>query len=118
MSTVQRALHTGAYQMPIFFDMPEVEPKSLLTYKDYLKLERIPTASVLLRIDYASVDEDGVFISINDRNPKKRALAYDPPQDYNTGAYSTLYYIVSEEERDLYAIRKKRKYDFPLLEVM
>lgn len=77
-------------------------------------MERIPTASVLLRVDYASIDNDGNFISIKDRDPEKRELAYYAPPDYETGTYSTLYYLISEEERDLYSIRKQRKIDRPL----
>lgn len=100
--------------MPIYYELPE-EPKGVVTYKDYIELERIPTASVLLRIDYASIDNDGNFISINDRDPKKRELAYYAPRDYSTGTYSTLYYLISDEERDLYSIRKQRKTDMPLI---
>lgn len=73
---------------------------------------------MLLRVDYSSIDNEGTFISIKDPDPVKREMAYYPPPDYNTGAYSTLYYLISDEERDLYAIRKSRKVDLPLNEVM
>lgn len=102
--------------MPIFYELPSEQ--SGLTYQDYIKLERIPTAFVLLRIDFSSIDYEGNFISINDKDPQLRQLAYEPPPDYHKGAYSTLYYIISDAERDLYSIRKQRKIDVPLLEVM
>lgn len=35
-------------------------------------------------------------------------MAYEAPPEYATGAYSTLYYIITEEERELYGIRKNR----------
>ena len=118
IDAIARTLHTGAYQMPIFYDFPEEKQNQPLTYRDYVSLERIPTASVLLRVDFASVDDDGFFISIKDADAGKREMAYEPPQDYNSGAYSTLYYIISEQERDLYAIRKKRNRGVSLLDLM
>lgn len=104
--------------MPIFYDLPDERQNKPLTYKDYVSLERIPTASVLLRVDFASVDDEGFFVSIKDTDPRKREMAYEPPQDYNSGAYSTLYYIITEQERELYAIRKKRNRGVSLLDVM
>ena len=87
-----------------------------MSYRDYVKLERIPTASVLLRVDYTAIDYEGNFISFKDPDPQIRALAYEPPPNYNAGSYSTLYYIISEVERDVYAIRRQRKIDVPLVE--
>ena len=119
LSKIKRALHTGAYQMPIYYELPrERKGQELVTYKDYIQLERIPTASVLLRVDYASIDNDGNFISIKSPDPELRQLAYYPPPDYNTGRNSTLYYLISDEERDLYAMRKQRNTDLPLSEVL
>jgi hypothetical protein len=73
---------------------------------------------VLLRVDYASIDTEGNFISIKDNDEEKRAIAYEAPPEYATGAYSTLYYIITEDERELYGIRKNRKFDVPIIEVM
>ena len=77
-----RALHKGAYQMPIYCEYPQVTGE--LTYRNFIHLERIPTASILLRIDYASIDYDGNFISIDDPDPKTAALAFEPPPKYET----------------------------------
>ena len=35
-----------------------------------------------MRLDYASIDDDGNFISINDKDPKIRQMAYEPPPAY------------------------------------
>lgn len=53
--------------MPIYFEPPKIS--NTISYQDYVRLERIPTASVLLRVDYASIDYDGAFISIKDPDP-------------------------------------------------
>ena len=66
-----------------------------MTYENFFPLERIPTASVLLRIAYSSIDYEGNFISIKDPNPTIRDLAYEQMPDFNSGAYSTVYYISS-----------------------
>ena len=102
--------------MPIYYEKPSAN--NITSYRDYLQLERIPTCSVLLRVDFSSIDHNGNFISIADSDPKNRQLAYEPPPDYNSGASSTLYYLISETERDMYAVRKTRGYDLPLEEAM
>jgi len=51
--------------MPIYCDRPVGE-----SYLDYIKLERIPTATVLLRVDYSSIDFERNFISIKNKDPK------------------------------------------------
>lgn len=66
MDKIRRAIHKGAYQMPIYFEAPQ--HGEFISYQDYIKLERIPTASVLLRVDYASIDYEGKFISIKDKD--------------------------------------------------
>jgi hypothetical protein len=104
-------LHTGAYQLPIFYDEPSAA--DFVSYKDYVQLERIPTASVFIRVDYASIDEDGNFIT-----QKTNSLAFEKAPEYNSGAYCTLYYLISDQEKDLYGIRSQRKHDLPLREVM
>lgn len=76
-----RALHKGNYQMPIYSEYPPVTGS--LTYKNFIHLERIPTASVLVRIDYASIDYDGNFISVRDPDAKVAALAFEPAPKYS-----------------------------------
>ena len=52
-----------------------------VTYEHFLGLERIPCASLLLRIEFASIDDDGQFISVRDPDPKiaKMAKLVAPP---------------------------------------
>ena len=63
LKKIKRTLHKGAYQMPIYYEKPNHTGKEV-TYRDYIQLERIPTCTVLLRIDYSSIDYEGNFISI------------------------------------------------------
>jgi len=42
-----------------------------------MNLERIPTSSILIRVEYASCDEDGKYISINNPDPNIQRLAYE-----------------------------------------
>ena len=67
--------------MPIYCEYPPVSGS--LTYKDFISLERIPTSSVLIRTDYASIDFDGNFISISDPDPKVAALAFEAAPNYS-----------------------------------
>lgn len=76
-----RSLHKGAYQMPIYSEYPPVQGS--ITYRSFIHLERIPTASVLIRVDYAAIDFDGNFISINDPDPKVAALAFEHAPPYS-----------------------------------
>ena len=99
--------------MPIYCDQPEGE-----SYLDYIKLERIPTATVLLRVDYSSIDFERNFISIKNKDPKIKKLAYQAPPSYESGAYSTIYHVLNDQEKDLFAIRLQNKLDLPLIDVM
>lgn len=67
--------------MPIYCEYPPVTGS--LTYKNFIHLERIPTASVLIRIDYASIDMEANFISFEDPDPRIAALAFEPPPKYS-----------------------------------
>ena len=89
-----------------------------LTYKNFLSLERVPTASVLVRVDYASIDYDGNFISVEDPDPKVAALAFEPPPKYEAQSYSTTYFLNSDIDLEVFALRKIRQTDAPLREVM
>ena len=86
--------------MPIYSEYPPVSGN--LTYKSFIQLERIPTASVLIRCDYASIDYDGNFISINDPDPNIRKLAHEAAPSYNDVTYSTTYYLCSDIEREIF----------------
>ena len=53
--------HVGLYQMPIFW--ARVREETPFTYERFVYLERVPTASVLVRITKAPVDASGKAVS-------------------------------------------------------
>jgi hypothetical protein len=55
--------------MPIFVEVPLTTDEGLMSYKSFIYLERIPTAEVLLRVTYSSIDYEGNFITIKDKDP-------------------------------------------------
>lgn len=75
-----RTLHNGNYQMPIYCEYPP--EGETLTYESYVSLQRLPTTSVCMRVDYASQDENGNVISQFDRNPQIASEAYYPALPY------------------------------------
>lgn len=81
-------------------------------------LERIPCASVLLRVDYSSIDYEGNFISISDPDPEKRKLAYEEPPKYSEAAYATTYFLTSNVERELFKKKAVYSTDAKLKEVL
>ena len=83
IKNLKRTLHKGSYQMPIYWQAPSESQN--ISYRDYVRLERIPTASILLRIEFTSIDYEGNFISYKDPDPQVRALAYEAPPNYNSG---------------------------------
>ena len=103
--------------MPIYCGFP-ADNGDEITYKDFITLPRIPTASVLLRIDYASIDFDGEFVSINDPDPERRALAYEAAPEYSDQKYATTYYLISDIEREIFTHRKTKSTDANLQEVL
>ena len=92
--------------MPIYCEYPQVTGN--LTYRNFIQLERVPTASVLLRVDYASIDFDGNFISVEDPDPKVAALAFEPAPKYADSSYATTYFLSTEVEREVFNLRKVR----------
>lgn len=93
--------------MPIYFQLPSSTNR--LNYQDFITLERIPCASILLRVDYSSIDYEGNFISISDSDPNKRKLAYEEPPKYSEAAYATAYFLTSTVEREMF--KKKAIYN-------
>jgi len=55
--------------MPIYSEIPLTNEEGFLSYQSFIYLERIPTAEVLLRVTYSSIDYEGTFISIKDKDP-------------------------------------------------
>ena len=55
--------------MPIYAETPLSTEDGFMSYQSFIYLERIPTAEVLLRVTYSSIDYEGNFISIKDKDP-------------------------------------------------
>jgi hypothetical protein len=77
----------------------------MVTYEHFMNLERVPTASVLLRVDFAAIDGDGHFVSIKDPEPKNRAAAYDPAPRYEDQTYATTYFLTAPQELEMFNLR-------------
>ena len=82
--------------MPIYNEFPASTKK--FSYQNFISQERIPCASVLLRIDYTAIDFSGNFISIKDPDENQRKLAYEEPPQYSEAAYATTYFMNSKVE--------------------
>lgn len=111
-----RSLHKGHYQMPIYAQMPA--ESDYLTYQHFVALERIPCASVLLRVDLASVDYSGNIISVSDPVESVRKLAYEEAPKYSDGTYATTYYLTSFVEREMFKKKTSNSTDAPLNDVL
>ena len=73
---------------------------------------------MLVRIEYASIDFNGEFVSIEDPDPEKRKLAYEAPPEYSEQSYATTYFLISDIERELFNARKAKSTDAQLTEVL
>ena len=90
---MDRTIHNGLYQLPIYSEVPA--ENSVVTYEHFLNLEKIPTASVLIRVDFASIDGAGNFSSIMNENPTIAAKAYTKPPEYEEQKYCTTYFLMT-----------------------
>lgn len=74
-------------------------------------LERLPTASVLIRIHHAPLSNDGLrVLSITDV-PKKEWAKKDvwrPRPMYGQGAYNTSFCPTRDSEKELFVLRQER----------
>ena len=97
LANVDRILHRGQYQIPICCEYPEEHER--ITYETFLQLTKIPSSSVLIRIDFSSIDDDGAFITTQNPDPNKAKLAYTEAPSYAGQNYSTAYFVTSEIDR-------------------
>jgi len=86
--------------MPIYCQYP-VE-SNRITYENFMNLDRLPTTSCCFRVDHASIDDDGLFIKMDDPDPQIAAMAFYAAQPYETAGYSTAYYLSTIKERDMF----------------
>lgn len=98
---------TGCYQMPIFYAKPKEEKP--FNYEKFIYLERVPTASVLLRVVKAPKNQQtGLAIRAADLAPEEQQRAYLKAPQYSEGVYGTQYYSITEDERKIMTLRRLR----------
>lgn len=81
-------------------------------------MERLPTASILVRIRQAPLSDDGLrVLNLKDvpRKDWERKGIYVPRPVYATKAYNTSFYQVKDSEKELFSIRQGKD-DPPLRE--
>lgn len=81
--------HVGLYQMPIFW--ARVKEETPFTYERFVYLERVPTASVLVRIMKPPMDEGKIQNTKNLPIAERWAKLIKAPT-YSEGLYSTQYF--------------------------
>lgn len=92
-------LQNGDYQIPIFSQFPG-DMKNL-SFASFEQLEKIPAATLLIRIRKAPVDEKGKVISSGQGIAVQKALdlgVFSTPKFYSEGGYNTSYCSVSSTE--------------------
>jgi len=103
--------------MPIYCQNPKYDAP--FTYENMIYLERIPTASCLLRVYKAPRGPDGQVYSVYSfpfEEWQERGVMIRAPQ-YKEGVYSTPYYRVTPLENQIFKIRRAR-YDPPITDVV
>ena len=108
------APHIGMYQMPIMYARPKEERP--FGYERFVYLERVPTASVLVRVLKAPKDAQGKPVSTESLPPDQKHLSFIVAPEYKEGLYSTQYFSITEDERKIMTLRRRRA-NPPLLSV-
>lgn len=75
-------------------------------------LDRLPAASLLVRINQAPKTDDGLkVLGINDVPEKEweKREVWVPMPDYHEGKYNTTFCQVRESEKDLFILRQQRE---------
>lgn len=109
-------LYDGNYQLPIICQEPlRVKPFCM---EKLQKLERLPTASVLVRIRRAPLSNDNLrVLGIKDIDQKDWAKTgvWEPMPPYNRGSYNTELCEIRDSENELFQHRANRS-DPPMKE--
>jgi len=98
----------GSYQLPIMWgDITEATP---FTYMKFINKERVPTATLLVRILPAPKNEKGKPINLADFPQEEEALekAYVAPPEYKENVYNNLYINLASDERTVMKLRRRR----------
>jgi len=97
---------TGAYQMPLY--SARVSESVPFTYESFVFLERVPTASVLVRLLKAPRDARGQPLSASSVPPDQQEQLYQRAPEYKEGVYGTAYFPVTEDEVKIMKLRRRR----------
>jgi hypothetical protein len=96
--------------MPIYW--ARIKEETPFTYQMFVYQERVPTASVLVRIMNAPVEE-GKVVSTKNLPPAERQSKLIPAPAYHDGVYSTQYFQCSDDEKQVMTLRRMRQ-DAPM----
>ena len=101
-------LQEGNYQIPIYHQKPPTAPP--FTFDILREMDKIPTASLLVRVKRAPTKDGYKILSIKDvpaREWEKTGLV-QPPPDYADEEYNTSYCEVNAPEMVMFKTRDKR----------
>lgn len=96
--------HIGNYQMPIFSDLPK--QTAPFNYEKFLYLQRIPTASILLRVVPAPRGDDGKPLTTS--NLPVEQQYYNHAGSYKDQTYNTNYFPATADEQQIMRLRRRR----------
>ena len=103
------ALQNGYYQLPIFSQKPLIARP--ITYENWIKLERIPWATLLIRVQTCPKDKNGVPILIGnvpiDKREELNLISKQPK--YNTGVFNNQYIQLFQDEMKIYKYKAQRR---------
>lgn len=105
-SITQISPHVGLYQMPIYW--ARVKEETPFTYERFVYLERVPTASVLIRVLKAPMDDAGKAVSTKGLPADQRQGRLVAAPEYDEGVYSTQYFQCSDDEKAVMTLRRQR----------
>jgi hypothetical protein len=110
-------LQEGNYQIPIFCQKPPIRPP--FTFDILTQLEKIPTASLLIRVRRAPTTEGYKVLSIKDvpQNEWETTGLVESAPDYGDEKYNTSYCKVNGAELVMFNDRVKR-YDPQLVDTL
>ena len=92
--------------MPIYW--ARVKEETPFTYERFVYLERVPTASVLIRVLKAPVDDAGKAVSTKGLPADQRQGRLVAAPEYDEGVYSTQYFQCSDDEKAVMTLRRQR----------
>lgn len=101
-------LQEGNYQIPLYCQTPPLNPP--FTFDILQKLEKIPTASLLVRVRKAATQDGYKVLSIKDvpSSEWESTGLVEAPPDYGEEKYNTTYCNVNNSELAMFKERERR----------